>query len=468
MGSEWSDVLLEDVVKLRNGAGIKQQFFTKSFSGVPLVKVSNFSLDSIVMADLTLVDENHADSWKSHRLVVDDVLVATVGSWPPNWSSVVGKVVRAPQESEGALQNQNTCCLVPNSNIDKHFLYYRLKTTEFVLWVANVAQGSANQARVPVKQLGKYNFKLPPIDHQRSIGSVLRAFDNKIQLNRQINQTLEAMAQALFKSWFVDFDPVIDNALAAGNAIPEALTGRAEQRRAVLAAAQDGGSIPPADGAVPVLFPESTRALFPDAFVFDAEMGWVPEGWEVGTFGDIALHVRDNVKPENIDDSSLYVGLEHISKKQLMLSDAGLGEDVSSNKSGFEERDLLFGKLRPYFHKVCIAPKDGVCSTDILVLRAKHELQHSFMVLTAYTEEFVEYANLRSTGTRMPRASAKDLLVYPLVLPSTRILDAFDKLVSPFWKKGIAGGECSVELSKTRDALLPKLISGELRLSDDQ
>jgi type I restriction enzyme S subunit len=112
MAAEWEKVSLVEVAILRNGAGVKQKFFSED--GVPLARVSNFTSDSIDLSDCNYVEHEHAQKWKSHFLSHENVIVATVGSWPPNWSSVVGKVVRAPQVAVGAIQNQNTCCILPN------------------------------------------------------------------------------------------------------------------------------------------------------------------------------------------------------------------------------------------------------------------------------------------------------------------------------------------------------------------
>jgi type I restriction enzyme S subunit len=195
-------------------------------------------------------------------------------------------------------------------------------------------------------------------------------------------------------------------------------------------------------------------------------MGWIPEGWECGRFGDISKHVKNGVKAEDVADYDFYIGLEHIGKKQIFLSDNGSGESIESNKSGFEKNDLLFGKLRPYFHKVCIVPQEGICSTDILVFRPGKPEFRSYMYLTAYTEAFVEYANMHSTGTRMPRASAKDMLDYVITIPSGAVLNSFEAMVGSFWEKGMEAVGCSRALAKLRDTLLPKLLSGELRIPD--
>ncbi|MDN6276835.1 MAG: restriction endonuclease subunit S, partial [Psychrobacter sp.] len=117
---------------------------------------------------------------------------------------------------------------------------------------------------VSKNQLNDLEVILPPLIEQKAIAHILGSLDDKIELNRQMNETLEAMAQALFKSWFVDFDPVIDNALAAGNAIPDELLERAEQRKTI--EKKDKADI---------------QKLFPDAFEFTEEMGWIPKGWAV-------------------------------------------------------------------------------------------------------------------------------------------------------------------------------------------
>ncbi|MGL4449404.1 MAG: restriction endonuclease subunit S, partial [Shewanella sp.] len=284
MGSNKVNCKLSDVAKFRNGAGIKQDFFTQSANGVKLAKVSNFTADSIDLNDATRVDPEHAQKWMSHQLKANDILIATVGSWPPNWSSVVGKVVRVPKNSEGAIQNQNTCCIMPKESIDQSYLYYLLKTRKFSEWIVTVAQGSANQARIPVKNIGDFELELPPPEIQRQVASTLRNLDKKITLNRQINQTLEQMAQALFKSWFVDFDPVIDNALDAGffaqaQAQDQASPFSDELLRRV--AARQALRASPDVGAKHRL-PAATRALFPAAFELcdDPALGlggWVPK-----------------------------------------------------------------------------------------------------------------------------------------------------------------------------------------------
>ncbi|WEJ82950.1 MAG: restriction endonuclease subunit S [Kluyvera intermedia] len=337
-------------------------------------------------------------------------------------------------------------------DLDPDFLSYWLKSEKGQSALSQVMIGSAQKA-LTIDALRTLKVSFPKHKQQINIAKIFKTLDNKILLARTINQTLEQISQTLFKSWFVDFDPVIDNALDAGNPIPEALQSRAELRQKV----RNSADFKP--------LPADIRALFPAEFE-ETELGWVPKNWHIRDFSDIAVLIKNNIKPDNICDDIHYIGLEHLERKHIFITSYGNGSDVSSNKSAFNKGDLLFGKLRPYFHKVAITPFSGICSTDILVFRAKEKFYKSFMAMYAFTDEFVAYANLRSTGTRMPRAEAKDLLKYKIILPNKDILEKFELLLEGYWTKGQLNNNENEQLTALRDTLLPKLISGELSLED--
>lgn len=121
--NNWKSLRLSEVAQCRNGAGIRQEFFTNV--GIPLVRVSDFTVNSIELQKCINVNSEHAKRWLDHRLFAGDVLVATVGSWPPNWLSVVGKVVRVPSKVTGAIQNQNTVCVVARPGMaDQRFILF--------------------------------------------------------------------------------------------------------------------------------------------------------------------------------------------------------------------------------------------------------------------------------------------------------------------------------------------------------
>lgn len=341
--------------------------------------------------------------------------------------------------------------LTPNLDlVDPEFLYYIFQSPEKQDEILSNSIGSS----VPGFNLGQlkaHKVKLPPLSEQKAIAHVLGSLDDKIELNRRMNATLEGLAQALFQSWFVDFDPVLDNALAAGNPIPDELADRAALRRQAL----DNGTAN-----------REAAQHFPANFQFTEELGWIPEGWEVKDFGDIAKNIRNSVDPKSLPEDTPYVGLEHIDRKVFSLTRWGYASEVDSQKAQFEENDFLFGKLRPYFHKICQVQTKGICSTDILVIRPKNKILSGFVGCQIFESEFVEYANLRSTGTRMPRASWKDMAKYEIPFPESDLIETFNMLVQPMRDKCKKTINESRTLTKLRDTLLPQLISGELQIPD--
>ena len=270
---------------------------------------------------------------------------------------------------------------------------------------------------------------LPGESEQRAIAYTLGTLDDKIELNRRMNETLEEMARALFKSWFVDFDPV-----------------RAKME------GRDTG------------LPPDVAALFPNRLV-DSELGEIPEGWEVGCLADIAVAPRRGTDPTGLHNETPYIGLEHMPRRSIALTQWEGAGKVTSSKSTFKKGEFLFGKLRPYFHKVGISPVGGICSTDIIVVAPKANQWSSFVLTAISSDEFVAYASQTSTGTKMPRTSWKTISEYRICLPSAHAVQAFQDAVQPMIDGIVSNIHRSHTLVALRDALLPKLISGEIRVN---
>lgn len=152
--------------------------------------------------------------------------------------------------------------------------------------------------------------------------------------------------------------------------------------------------------------------------------------------------------------------------KSIALSSWGWSDEVASAKFSFNRGEILFGKLRPYFHKVGIAPVDGVCSTDILVVLPKEDEWFSVVLGYVTSPEFIEYVTAASTGTKMPRTNWKDMGSYGIILPERPAAKILTELFHQCVNKILLNIEQNQELSKLRDTLLPKLLSGELRIPD--
>jgi type I restriction enzyme S subunit len=339
---------------------------------------------------------------------------------------------RLRQIVRDTIVDNNMMGAVPREEkVDPRFFYYALSQFDF----SRIAQGTA-LPYLTITSLSALSLEVPALPEQRAIAHILGALDDKFELNRRMNETLEAIAQAIFKSWFVDFDPV--RAKASGEA-PESICRRL--------------------GLTPDLL-----ALFPDRLV-DSELGEIPEGWKIGTLGTVAEHQRRGIQPAEIAAATPYIALEHMPRRCIALSDWDMADGLESNKFQFRKGEILFGKLRPYFHKVGVAPVDGVCSTDIVVVTPKGDGWFGFVLGHVSSDAFVEHTNAGSTGTKMPRTSWNDMARFQIVIPFDAISDAFTSLVQPMVDRIVASIYEGRTLAGLRDALLPQLLSGELRLS---
>ena len=190
------------------------------------------------------------------------------------------------------------------------------------------------------------------------------------------------------------------------------------------------------------------------------------EGWEIGKLGDIAREVRRNVQPNQINPETPYFGLEHLPRKSIALSEWGKAGDVQSTKLAFKKGEILFGKIRPYFHKVGVAPLDGVSSTDAIVIVPDEPDYFGLTLSCVSSEDFVNHATQTSQGTKMPRANWDVLVNYQILIPPKDILkkhsDFMQDIVGMIQNLIFANRN----LRQTRDLLLTRLVSGEITIQE--
>ncbi|WP_446905163.1 hypothetical protein [Aeromonas veronii] len=390
--------------------------------GVPLIKVGDISGGAIHATPSYRISAETNYEHRRTQLDGDELLITLVGN--PGECVIVQPHMKGwnPARAIAALRLKDSSLrvylkTVLESRAGKHLIDAVLNTTV--------------QKTLNLKDIKRLPIPLPPPKVVRGITQVAEALTDRIALLRETNATLEAIAQALFKSWFIDFDPV--HARARGEE-PAGLTSE-------------------------------VAALFPDSFE-ESELGLVPKGWNVGLLGEVAETVRKQVQPESMTADTLYVGLEHIPRQSLGLDAWGTAEELESAKSCFEKGDVLFGKLRPYFHKIVIAPFDGVCSTDILVCRAKSPEYYAFVLMHLFSTELVSYADRLSNGAKMPRVNWKDLAAYQVTIPPTELALTYVDVVKPMFAQITDNVLQAQTLATLRDTLLPRLISGQLRLPE--
>lgn len=342
-------------------------------------------------------------------------------------ADLLGAVARLPTGYGAGRLTQDTVKLVlKGSDVPIDYLYWLLRTPQYRHYCRAHATGTTNLGLAREDFLA---FPAPePTQVQMVLVETLGTLDAKIELNRLMNATLEMIARALFTSWFVDFVPV--RAMAEGH-----------------------------DPCIP----KSLADLFPDSLE-DSALGEIPKGWRVGTLGEVADHARRGVQPSEIEATTPYIALEHMPRRSISLSEWGVGDGLASNKFRFKKGELLFGKLRPYFHKVGVAPVDGVCSTDIVVVAPRGDKWFGFVLGHLSSDSFVEHTNASSTGTKMPRTSWENMARYGVVLPPDTIAEAFTEEIRPAVSRIVAAIHESPTLTALRDTLLPRLISGELQV----
>ncbi|RKF27906.1 restriction endonuclease subunit S [Micromonospora globbae] len=190
------------------------------------------------------------------------------------------------------------------------------------------------------------------------------------------------------------------------------------------------------------------------------------DGGELIAIGEIGSLIRDSSRPSDLADDEPYIGLEHMPRRSVWLDRWGSSAGVISQKTRFAIGDILFGKLRPYFHKVGLAQVSGVCSTDIMVIRPSSPNYLPWLLMALSSDEVVAHATARSDGTRMPRTRWSDLADFRVPWAKSSVVQRYTDLAHPLIKRVQYGLAESHRLAQLRDTLLPKLMSGRLLVKD--
>ena len=191
----------------------------------------------------------------------------------------------------------------------------------------------------------------------------------------------------------------------------------------------------------------------------------IPDGWEEISLNGICDSVRDTVDPEMVDPLTPYVGLEHVPRRQFFLNSWDVAGSVRSLKSSFVYGDILFGKLRPYFHKVVRVAMKGICSSELLVLRARSKKFEGLVGSIVFSDLFVESTSKQWGGAQMPRADWKRMEKFRFARPPDELLESFNALILPLWTLGGSNQDQNQELTALRDWLLPMLMNGQVTVS---
>jgi type I restriction enzyme, S subunit len=409
MKNIWKSCTIQDLqnvgeAKLKTGPfGTQLHASDYVEEGTPVINVRNIGFGSIRAENLEFISETTVQRLSSHLLKPYDIVFGRKGA--------VERHAFIQEQYKGWFQGSDCLRLrIISPSINPRFLSYCFLTQSHQQWMMNQCSHGSTMASLNQDVISRIPLYLPSIDVQSRIVEVLSAYDDLIENNTRRIKILEEMAQLLYREWFVNFR-----------------------------------------------FPGHEEVK-----LVESPIGLIPEGWEFRLLGEIAKEVRRGVNPENVDPNTPYLGLEHFPRKSIALSEWGKASDVQSTKLVFKKGEILFGKIRPYFHKVGVAPLDGICSSDVIVIQPKDEQYFALVLACVSSEAFVDHATQTSQGTKMPRANWYVLVKYPIPIPPPELLDSFNDFLKTIVNKIHNLTFKNNNLRQTRDLLLPKLISGEI------
>ena len=452
MASDWEVVsLVEHCKKIGSGATPKGGSSVYLEEGeITLVRSQNIYNDGFKRDGLVFITEEAAEKLKNVIVEENDILLNITGD-------SVARVCMVDNQVLPARVNQHVSIIRPKeSSFNPLYLRYQLVSPQVQQLLLNYASAGATRHALTKSMIENLGIPKPDLDTQNNIAHILGSLDDKIELNRQMNKTLEAMAQALFKSWFVDFDPVIDNALAAGNAIPDEFAERAEQRKTV--DKKDNSDI---------------QGLFPDEFEFTEEMGWIPKGWlvsDTGTeFNTVGGGTPSTKNPDFWEDGCIHwttpKDLSGNQSKILLDTDRKITElGLNKISSGLLPIDTVLMSSRAPVGYLALAKVPVAINQGYIALKCEKNLTPEFAI--QWADSAMDEIKQRAGGTTFAEISKTNFRSIPVLVPSQYIIDAYSRDVKDLYNQITSRIENIDTLAKLRDTLLPKLMSGELRIAE--
>ncbi|WP_151707764.1 restriction endonuclease subunit S [Acinetobacter junii] len=414
--------------------------------GVPLIKVSDVKNGAIASRPSFCISKKVDEEYKRTRLNGSELLLTLVG-------------------------NPGDCVIVTDEmcgwNVARALAVIRLKDTQLRSWIRYVLASKPAQHLIEarlnttvqktlnLKDVREIGIPIPPKEERDSITKIIDSIEKKTLINTQINQTLESIAQAIFKSWFIDFDPVRAKIAAKQEGKdPElaamcAISGKSEAELKQMSE-EDFAEL------------QATATLFPDELV-ESELGEVPKGWELQQFKDIAKYTSNKI---SLNDLTLenYISTENMLSEKKGIEKASSLPKVNSVPA-FKKGNILVSNIRPYFKKIWFSSSEGGHSNDVLNFEVLEEGCEEYLYNLIYQDSFFDQMMASSKGSKMPRGDKKAIMSFQVVIPSITLRRLYSRKVEKFYfKKNVIEKENQI-LKIIRDTLLPKLLSGEINVS---
>ena len=424
MSSEWAVQRLDQIAEINPTRKVHKG------SAVPFVDMAalpQFSRD-ISVNDVVVREAKGAGAHFQNG----DTLLARITPCLENGKTAQVRCLDGDAIAEGSTEFIVLCGKDP---ADNDYIYYLCREPAFREYAIGRMEGTSGRQRVSWQSIAAYQFAFPSPEERRETARVLSTLDDRITLLRETNATLEAIAQALFKSWFVVFDPV-----------------RAKM-----------------EGRTPDGMDEATAALFPDGLE-TSELGEVPRGWRVGTVASVALLNAKSLSPRNPPPEINYLDLAGVKANVFDVPQCYSFADAPSRaRRVLQEGDCIVGTVRPgnrSFGFIATAQNHLIGSTGFAVLSPKQHWMTAFTYLCATRDESIDRLASLADGGAYPAVRPDVVASTPCTLPPDEVMKVFDGAARPLLDAIGANSEQAQTLSTLRDTLLPRLISGQLRLPE--
>ena len=363
-------------------------------NGTPIVTVEHLGNRVFTEQNLPMVSDYDKERLNKYVLCEGDIVFSRVGS--------VDRCSYVDSNHSGWMFSGRCLRVRPSDKLYPLYLYYYFCMESTKRFVRNIAVG-ATMPSINTKLMGEVEVSVPSIDTQKRIATILSSIDDKIELNAVINENLDQQAQAIFKSWFVDFEPF---------------------------------------------------------------GGVMPDDWRTGSLSEICKYSKDKV---NVGDLSLdtYYSTENMQPNRQGAVKATTLPSIKQT-TACKKGDVLISNIRPYFKKIIYCFADCGCSTDVLCFVPNRIEYSAFLYCALYSDKFFDYMVSGSKGTKMPRGDKQQIMMYPIRIPSAAYIEKFNKAVLPMLETVYTNRLEANNLTILRDTLLPKLMNGEIDVSEVQ
>ena len=517
MGSDWPLIKLGDFVEIQTGNPFKSKSYSE-IKGVRLLRGDNIVQGTFRWANVKYwPEELISEKEKQYFLDYGDVILAM----DRPWIEAGLKTAQINESDLPCLLVQRTARLKAKNPRDQDFLKHLISSHSFVQYVKQVQTGTA-VPHISSKQIKDFEFNLPSLSARILIGKVMKTLDVKIHVNQQTNQTLEQMAQALFKSWFVDFDPVFDNLLASVDfklenletSLPDQLKQKAQRRLAALNSLENAAEIKASLSALvhelqaqlptkettkeaiqsavqvsekaaetpvkanlnanPNILAQhaNTHAHFPNEFEHNEQLGWIPKGWEVLPLESLIILIGGGTPKTSIEeywngDIPWFSVVDAPQDSDVFVVDTEkhvtqLGVDKSSTKILRVGTTII--SARGTVGKCAFVGTPMAMNQSCYGINGINNISDEFIYyLTRHQVSDLQKRGHGSVFNTITRETFKSIL---LPFSGDKLTEEYGKAVTSLFDKILMNNRQNIELTKLRDTLLPKLITGELQIPD--